>query len=51
VAGEGILVQLVVRIPRALRREVRLHCVTTETTLMDFVIQAITEKLKRDTAR
>jgi hypothetical protein len=51
VAGEGILVQLVVRVPRALRREVRLHCVTTETTLMDFVIQAITEKLKRDTAR
>ena len=50
-AGEGILVQLVVRIPKALRREVRLHCVTTEMTLADFVIQAITEKFKRDAAR
>jgi predicted HicB family RNase H-like nuclease len=45
------MVQLATRIPKALHRNLKLHCVTDEVTVMDFVIQAVTEKLKRDTGR
>jgi hypothetical protein len=38
-------VQLATRIPKALHRKLRLHCVKTETTLMDFVTTALREKL------
>ena len=43
--------QLATRIPTGLRLDVKLHCVKTETSVMNFVIQAITEKLKRDAGR
>jgi hypothetical protein len=39
------LVQLATRIPKSLHREVRLHCVTVDTSVMDFVVKAIEEKL------
>ena len=32
-------------IPKSLHREVRLHCVTVDTSVMDFVVKAIEEKL------
>jgi hypothetical protein len=42
---DGAWVQLATRIPRALQRKLRLHCVTTETSVMNFVTIAIREKL------
>lgn len=44
-------VQLATRIPKALHRALKLHCVTSDTTLMDFVVSALTEKLARDQKR
>jgi len=38
-------VQLATRIPKALHRAIKLHCVGTETSVMDFVIAAIERKL------
>jgi hypothetical protein len=40
-----VWVQLATRIPKSLHREVRLHCVTVDTSVMDFVVKAIEEKL------
>jgi predicted HicB family RNase H-like nuclease len=47
--NDEVMVQLATRLPKELHRRVRVHCVKTETTLMAFVIQALAEKLKRDT--
>jgi hypothetical protein len=44
---EVVRVQLATRIPKALHRELRLHCVSKEIRLMDFVWQALEEKLAR----
>ena len=43
--------QLATRIPKGLRTEVKVYCVKTDTSIMDFVVQALAEKLKRDTGR
>jgi predicted HicB family RNase H-like nuclease len=40
-----VLVQLATRIPKALHRDLRLHCETADTSMMDFVVKAIEEKL------
>jgi hypothetical protein len=40
-----VWVQLATRIPKSLHRELRLHCVTVDTSVMDFVVKAIEEKL------
>jgi hypothetical protein len=48
---DEVWVQLATRIPTGLRFELKLHSVKTDTSIMDFVIQAIAEKLKRDTGR
>jgi len=45
------LVQLVTRIPVELRRRAKLHCVASDTTLTQFVIDAITERLNSETSR
>jgi len=50
-ANEEAQTQLATRIPKGLRRELKLHCVKTDGSVMDFVVQAITEKLKRDAGR
>ena len=42
-----VWVQLATRIPKALHRELKLHCVTAETSVMDFVVKALQEKLAR----
>ena len=41
-------VQLATRIPKSKHRAMKLHCVTAETTVMRFVVDAIEEKLGRD---
>ena len=41
--------QLATRIPKDLRRRLKLHCVTHEIAVQDFVTQAIEEKLGRKT--
>jgi predicted HicB family RNase H-like nuclease len=40
-------VQLATRIPKSLHRDLKLHCVTSETSVMDFVVRALEEKLGR----
>jgi len=39
-------VQLATRIPRRLHREMKLHCVANEVSLMAFVVNALREKLQ-----
>jgi len=39
--------QLATRIPKELHRRLKLHSVTADVTVMDFVIQAIEEALRR----
>jgi predicted HicB family RNase H-like nuclease len=44
--GEKVVwVQLATRIPKVLHRKLKLHCVTAEVSVMDFVTKAIGEKL------
>lgn len=42
---EVVWVQLATRIPKALHRELKLHCVEAGTSVMGFVTKAIEEKL------
>jgi hypothetical protein len=37
--------QLATRIPKALHQRLKLHCVETDTSQMDFIVAAIREKL------
>ena len=46
----GAMVQLATRVPQRVRFAMKLHCVSTDTSMMDFVVQAIAEKLARDAA-
>jgi predicted HicB family RNase H-like nuclease len=39
--------QLATRIPKELHRRLKLHCVTHDTSVMDFVTKALKEKLGR----
>src|SRR5437016_13400681 len=39
--------QLATRIPKSLHRELKLHCVHADTSVMDFVVAALKEKLAR----
>ena len=43
------LSQLATRIPKALRQRLKLYCVETGTSLMDFVVAALREKLAKTT--
>ncbi len=44
-------VQLSTRIPMDLQHRLKLHCVETETSLMDFMIRALRERLDRPGSR
>jgi len=44
-------VQLATRIPKSLHRNLKLHCVTSETSVMDFVVTALEEKLAKSGGR
>ena len=41
------ITQLATRIPKDLHRRLKLHCVTHEIAVQDFVVEAIEEKLGR----
>ena len=41
------LVQLSTRVPEALSRRVKVHCVQREVSVMEFVAEALREKLRR----
>ncbi len=48
-ASEGeVWVQLATRIPKHLHRELKLHCVKSDVSVMDFVVKALEEKLSRE---
>jgi hypothetical protein len=38
-------VQLATRIPKPLHRQLKLHCVESDTSVMDFVVASLEEKL------
>jgi len=48
---DEVLVQLATRVPRALHREIKLHCVANGLSVMDFVADALTTKLRGDRRR
>jgi len=41
------IAQLATRIPKGLHRRLKLHCVTNDILVQDFVVEAIQEKLGR----
>ena len=43
-----VWVQLATRIPKPLHRELKLHCVKSDVSVMDFVVKALGEKLHRE---
>ena len=43
-----VWVQLATRIPKHLHRELKLHCVKSDVSVMDFVVKALEEKLSRE---
>jgi predicted HicB family RNase H-like nuclease len=48
-AAQGeIWVQLATRIPKQLHRELKLHCVKSDVSVMDFVVSALEDKLYRE---
>ena len=48
---EQPLTQLATRIPKELHRRLKLHCVTNDTSVMEFVVEALKEKLGREGKR
>jgi len=46
---EEPLTQLATRIPKGVHRRLKLHCVTHEIAVQDFVVEALKEKLGRKT--
>ena len=46
---QEVWVQLATRIPKHLHRELKLHCVKADVSLMDFVVSALEDKLQRET--
>lgn len=48
--NEGeVWVQLATRIPKQLHRELKLYCVKSDVSVMDFVVSALEDKLQRET--
>jgi predicted HicB family RNase H-like nuclease len=48
-ASDGeVWVQLATRIPKTLHRELKLHCVKSDVSVMEFVVRALEEKLRRE---
>ena len=44
-------VQLATRIPKRVHRQLKLHCVTSDTSVMDFVVTSLEERLARESGR
>ncbi len=48
-AGESVVwVQLATRIPKSLHRQVKLHCIQSDVSLTEFIVQALEEKMARE---
>lgn len=48
-ASDGeVWVQLATRIPKQLHRELKLYCVKSDVSVMDFVVSALQDKLSRE---
>jgi predicted HicB family RNase H-like nuclease len=45
--AEEAWTQLATRIPKELHRRLKLHCVTNDTSVMEFVVEALKEQLGR----
>jgi hypothetical protein len=45
--GDDVLIQLATRIPERLHRAIKLHCVERGTSVMEFVAEALEDKLKK----
>ena len=45
--NEDVWVQLATRIPKDLHRALKLHCVKSDVSVMEFVVKAIEDKLGR----
>ncbi|HYV55950.1 MAG TPA: hypothetical protein VE911_00320 [Candidatus Nitrosopolaris sp.] len=43
-----VWVQLATRIPKQLHRELKLYCVKSDVSVMEFVVSALEDKLHRD---
>jgi len=50
-AESEVWVQLATRVPKELHRDLKLHCVKSDTSVMSFVVKALEERLVRETAR
>ena len=50
-AEDGVWVQLATRIPKQLHRELKLHCVKADLSVMEFVVSALGDKLGRSRDR
>ena len=50
-AADEVWVQLATRIPKELHRRLKLHCVQTDTSVMDFVVTSLRDKLAREAGR
>lgn len=46
-AADEVWVQLATRIPKELHRRLKLHCVQTDTSVMEFVVSSLDEKLAK----
>ncbi len=45
---DEVWVQLATRIPKSLHRELKVHCVRTDESVMGFVVKALNEMLARE---
>jgi hypothetical protein len=48
---DDVLIQLATRIPKMLHREIKLHCVSSSISVMEFVAAALEDKLRKSTGR
>jgi hypothetical protein len=44
---DDVLIQLATRIPKVLHREIKLHCVSSSISVMEFVAAALEDKLRK----
>ncbi len=44
---DDVLIQLATRIPKALHREIKLHCVSQGISVMEFVADALEDRLRK----
>ena len=48
---DEVWVQLATRIPKELHRKLKLHCVESDTPVMEFVVSSLEEKLDKAAGR